>query len=75
MHNTLSQVRARNFFVGSVDASGNVSLASKPYFHGDYTSAQKESIRLAANHPGKAFFVARMQGGSFLPAPVSVQTL
>ncbi len=73
--NALNQVRSRNFIVGTIDANGYFSVSSRPYFHATLPDAQRECIRLANSHPGKAFVPMQLSGGAYLPAAVHVQAL
>lgn len=70
---SLSKVRTRKYVVGSIDELGRFSISDNPAEHNDDTSASRECDRLAKSYPGKAFFFARLLGGSKYPRIVTFE--
>lgn len=63
----LSDVRARKWIVGSVDAQGNVSFSANPARHDTEALAKAETDRLGATYPGKAFIYVQLKGAILYP--------
>ena len=60
-------IKAAGMFIGSVDASGNFSVACNPTIQMNGTEARTELKRLAKINPGKLFFVAQLRGAEMVP--------
>lgn len=60
-------VRASGLFIGSVDASGNFSMASNPTIQLNGTEARAEAKRLAKVNTGKLFFIGQLRGAELVP--------
>lgn len=63
----ISAIRGSNFIVGSVDASGNFSIASNPAIQYDAGAARTECKRLAWLTPGRLYFFTRFAGAEMVP--------
>jgi hypothetical protein len=63
----MNAIRSRNFIVGSVDASGNLSFASNPTLHTNRTAARAEASRLAKLNPGKLYTFVELAGAELVP--------
>lgn len=63
----ISAIKGSNFIVGSVDATGQFSIAGNPMAQYDAASARAECKRLAKLTPGKLYFFTQFRGAEMVP--------
>lgn len=61
-NNGEAAVRARQYIVGSISQTGEISFAANPTIQFTATQARTECKRLASMNPGKTFIYVQFQG-------------